>query len=193
MCIVHLNDYFLMKFTNIRMLFLIFLKQSLKTCGDEEILLFQTEFFSRIMIVVRIKNVNDQFRKIFLLYRLMVISSVKFIKLKICDRFCIPHTQCVYDMISISYDRHIIRNRQNRLIIFLHKFCFSRLRVIFKPDIPSEADFFCIFFSSDLERITFFEPVIRHFHLIPVFNLLFKHAVTITNAASISRIIQCCK
>ena len=94
MRIVHLNHYFSCSFTDISALFIL-LKQCLQTCGNEEILLFQSQFFSRIMIVVRIQYLNDRFRKILLLYRFMVISSVKFIQLEICDRFCI-HIRSVF-------------------------------------------------------------------------------------------------
>ena len=52
------------------------------------------------MVIVRIENINDQFCKVFLLYCFVIISSVKFIKFKVCDRFCIPYTQCIYYVIA---------------------------------------------------------------------------------------------
>ena len=171
------------------MFFLIFRDQRLQTCRNKEILLFQTKFFSRIMIVIRIEYINDQFCKVLLLYRFMIISSVEFIQLKVCNCFGIPHTKCIHNMVSVSYDRHIIRDCKNRFIIFLYEFCFSCFRIFLKTNISTKADFLCILFSSDLERISLFQPVIRHFHLISVFNLLLKHSVTITDSTSICRIV----
>ena len=175
------------------MLFFITLDQCLQTCGNEEVLLFQSQFFSRIMIVVRIQYLDDRLRKVLLLNRFVIISSVKRIQLEVCDRFRIPDTQCVHDMISISYDRHIIRDRKYRLKIFLDKFVSSGLRISFKPYFSAETHFFCILVSAQFKRIAIFKPVIRCFHLITVFDLLLEHAVAIPDSASIRRIVQCCQ
>ena len=143
------------------------------------------------MVIVRIENINDQFCKVFLLYCFVIISSVKFIKFKVCDRFCIPYTQCIYYVIAISNDWHIIRNCHDRLIVFLDKFIFSCNRIFLETDISAKTYFFCVLFTANLKRISFFQPVVRNFYLISIFDFLFEHSVTITDSTSICRVIQC--
>ena len=145
------------------------------------------------MIIIRIKNIYDQFRKIFLLYCLMIISSVELIQFEIRDRLCIPYTQCIYYVVAISNNRHIIRNCHDRLIVLLNKFIFSCNRIFLETDISSETYFLCILFTTDLERISFFQPVIRYFYLISIFNFLLEHTVTVTDSTAVCRIIQCRK
>ena len=145
------------------------------------------------MIVIRIKDINDQFCKVFLLYRFVIISSVKLIQLKICDRFCIPYTQCIYYMVTISNDRHIIWNCHNRLVILLNEYIFTCCRIFLKTDISTKAYFFCVLFTAYFKRISFFQPVIRNLYLISIFDFLFEHTVTVTDSTSVCRIIQCCK
>ena len=110
MGIIHLDHDFFMQFTNIVMIFFIPFDQRLQARRNKEILLFQTKLFSCVMIVIRIQNFYDCLCKIFLFHCLVIIATVKRIKLKICDCFCIPNTQCIHNMISISDDRHIVRN-----------------------------------------------------------------------------------
>ena len=145
------------------------------------------------MIVIRIKDINDQFCKVLLLYCFVIITSVKLIKFEVCNRFCIPYTQCIYYMITISYDWHIIRNSHNRLIIFLDKFIFSCYRIFLETDISAKAYFFCVLFTANFKWISFFQPVVRNLHLISIFDFLFEHSITVTDSTSVCRIVQCCK
>ena len=145
------------------------------------------------MIVIRIKDINDQFCKVFLLYRFVIISSVKLIQLEICDWFCIPYTQCIYYMVTISNDRHIIWNCHNRLVILLNEYIFTCCRIFLKTDISTKAYFFCVLFTAYFKRISFFQPVIRNLYLISIFDFLFEHSVTVTDSTSVCRIVQCCK
>ena len=145
------------------------------------------------MIVIRIKDINDQFCKVFLLYRFVIISSVKLIQLEICDWFCIPYTQCIYYMVTISNDRHIIWNCHNRLVILLNEYIFTCCRIFLKTDISTKAYFFCVLFTANFKRISFFQPVIRNLYLISIFDFLFEHSVTVTDSTSVCRIVQCCK
>ena len=54
-------------------------------------------------------------------------------------------------------------------------------------------NFFCIFRTTKFKWISIFQPVIRYFYLISVFDLLFEHTITITDTTSICTVIQCCK
>ena len=190
MCVVHLNRHFFIELAYVTVFLFILLEHCLQACGNKEILLFQTKLFSCIVIVIRIQYIYDQFCKILLLYGFVIISSVKCVQLEICNGFCIPHTQCIDHMVAVSYDRHIIWDRQYGFIIFLYKDIFSCLRIFVKMYISSEAHFFCIFLAAQLKRISFFEPVIRCLHLITIFYFLLKHSIAVTDSASVRRIIQ---
>ena len=145
------------------------------------------------MVVIRVEYVNDQFCKVFLLHCLVVISSVELIQFEVCDRFCVPYTQRIDYVVSISNDRHIVGNSENGLIILLDKDVFSSLRILLETDVSSETNFLCVLFSAEFKRISLFQPVVRHFNLVTVFNFLLEHTVTIADAASICRVIQRCK
>ena len=145
------------------------------------------------MVIVWIKDINDQFCKVLLLYCFVIITSVKLIKFEVCNRFCIPYTQCIYYVIAISDDWHIIRNCHDRLIVFLDKFIFSCNRIFLETDISAKTYFFCVLFTANFKWISFFQPVVRNLHLISIFDFLFEHSITVTDSTSICRIVQCCK
>ena len=145
------------------------------------------------MVIVWIKDINDQFCKVFLFYSFVVITSVKLIQFEICDRFCIPYTQCIYYMVTISNNWHVIRNGHNRLIIFLNEYVFTCSRVFLKTDISTKTYFFRVLFTANFKWISFFQPVVRNLHLISIFDFLFEHSITVTDSTSICRIVQCCK
>ena len=47
--------------------------------------------------------------------------------------------------------------------------------------------------AAKLERITVFQPLIRHLHLVAVFNFLLEHTIMVTDAAAVSRITKRCQ
>ena len=145
------------------------------------------------MIVIGIEDINDQFCQIFLFNCFMIISSVKLIQLEVCNGLRVPHTQGIYHMVAVSYDRHIVGNSQNGFIVLLNEFVLSCYRILFKTDISAEADFLRILFSAELKGVAFFEPVVRNLDLVAVPYLLFEHTVTVADAAAVRRIIQGCK
>ena len=175
------------------MFLLIAHKKCLEACGNKEILLFQTQFFSSIVIVARIEHVYDHLGKILLLYRMTVISTVECIQMEISNRFRIPDSQCIDNMVSISDDRHIVRHRTHRTVILLNKINALCHRIILDPDVTTEADLFCVFIPANLKRIAVLQPVVWHLYLIAVLNFLLEHSVTVADAASICRISQCSK
>ena len=193
MCIIHLDSYLFIELLDIVMFLLIFCNCCLQAGRYEEILLFQSQLFSGIVIVVRIKNLYDILCKILLFHCLVIITAVERIQLEVYDRLRIPDTKCIYHMIIVAYDWIIIRNCHNRLIILLFEMNIACLVVIFYTDISTETHFFGILRSSKLKRITIFEPVIRGLYLIAIFDLLLEHTVTVTDTAAISCVSECCK
>ena len=155
MGIVHLDDDFLVELPDVAVFLLIFRDQRLEAGGNEEILLFQPELFSGVVVIVRIEDIHDQLRQVLLLHCFVIVTSVKLIQLEVCDRLGVPYAQCVYHMVAVSDDRHIIGDRKDRLIIFLDEDIFSRLRVFLKTDISAEAHFLRVLFPAQLERVAF--------------------------------------
>ena len=139
------------------------------------------------MIIVRIQYLYQILGKVLLLYCLVVISFVKGIQLKYFYRLCVPDHQRIYHVIVITYDRHIIRYGNYRLIIPLHKLD-SAVRLCLCRNIPSKFYFIGILRSAQLERIAVLQPVVRNFHLITVLNFLFEHTVTVTDSTAVCRI-----
>ena len=65
--------------------------------------------------------------------------------------------------------------------------------IVFHPYIAAEFYLSGILRTADLKWIAIFQPVIRHFYLIAVLNLLLEHPVTIADAAAVSRITKRCQ
>ena len=191
--IVHLDRNFFIQFAHIFVFLFIFIKHNLKTGRYKEILLFQTKLFSCIVVVIWIKNLYDRFCKVFLLDRFMVFSSVKCIQFKVCDCLCIPDTQCIDYVVAISYDRHIIWNSKYGFIIFLDEIFFLGLFIILYTNGTTKTDFLCILVTTNFKRIAIFEPVIRYFYLIAIFDLLFEHTVAVTDSTAVSCVSKRCK
>ena len=141
------------------------------------------------MIIIGIKHLYDILRKVLLLYRSLIISFVKRIKLETFYRLRIPDTERIYDPVAVTDNGHIIRNRLNRLISFLNKIA-SAVFVDINVNISAEFYFFCVFRPSQFERIAVGKPYVRHFHLISVPDLLFEHTVTVTDPAAVSGVSQ---
>ena len=170
-----------------------FLNGSLDTCGNEEILLFQTQFLTCIVIVIGIEHIADILCKVFLLNRFSVVTFVEQVKLEFADSLCVPDSQGVDDLVVVTYDRHIVWDSQHRLVTFLYEIVSACGRVIFYLYIASEFYFFGIFRTAKLEWITVFQPVIRHFHLESVLNLLFEQTIVVTDPAAISTVAESCQ
>ena len=139
------------------------------------------------MIIVRVQHFYDIPCQVLLFHRSLIIALVKRIQLEALYRLCIPDPERIHNAVAVAYHRQIIRNRPYRLIALLTEIASSVL-VHIDIDITAKFDFFRILRSSQFKRIAVLQPVIRHFDLITVPDLLFKHAVAIADTASVSRI-----
>ena len=192
MGIVQLERNLLIELMDIVMLSHVLLYSFLYGCGDEEVLLLQTQLFTCIVIVVGVQNLYDITCQVLLLYRLLVITLVKGIQLEALYRLRIPDTQGVYNAIAITHDGEIKRNRLNGLIALLGKYV-SAVLIGMHTDIATEFHNFRILRSAQFERITIHQPVIGNLYLITVADFLLEHTITITDTAAICRISQRCQ
>ena len=186
MGIVHLEHYLLRQHMDIFILLFEFFNRHLQAGGVEEVLLLQAQFFAGVVIIIWVENFNKVLRQVFLFHCLLVISLVKGGQAERVNRLRIPDTECVDHVISIAYNRHIIRHCQNGLIAFLDK--HIALPVPDRLHITSEFYLRCIFRTAYFEWISVLQPFIRHFDLITVFNFLLEHAVVVADTAAIGRV-----
>ena len=77
MCIVHLEGCLLIELVDIAVLSLVLGNRLLDRRGDEEVLLLEPQLLAGIVVVVRIKNLDDVARQVLLLDRLLVVALVK--------------------------------------------------------------------------------------------------------------------
>ena len=104
------------------------------------------------MIIIRIKYFYDISCKVFLFNSLLVITLVKGIKLKALYCFRIPDTKGIYDAVTITYDRKIVRNCSYALITFLSEMV-SAVSVYMNIYITAELNLLRIFGSAKFKRI----------------------------------------
>ena len=144
------------------------------------------------MVIVRIKYFDKITRKILFFHCLIVIPAVERIQLKLLLWLCIPDHQRIYNMVSVSDDRHIIRNCKHRLIIHMLKF---QITILIGCFLHTSAKFHLITVlrSAKFERITVLKPGVRYFYLESVDDLLLKHTVTVADSTAVSCISKCCK
>ena len=193
MGIVQLECCLLIEFTDIFMALLIFFNCCLYTCRDEEVLLLQTQFLTCIVIIIRIKDINDVLCQILLLNSLLIITLVEGVKMEIIDRLCIPYTQGVDDVVVVAEHRNIIRDRTYRLVAFLNEIILLVLLIVLHTDIATEFYDLRILRAAQLKRVAILKPVIRYFYLITILDFLFEHTVTVTDTAAVCGISKRCK
>ena len=136
------------------------------------------------MVIVWIQNLNDIACKVFLFYGFLIISLVKGIQAEALYRLRIPDSQGV----DIADDRHIVRNSLYGLIAFLLEngtAVFIHIRAY--P--AAEFYLFCILGTAQLKGIAVSQPVVRHFYLITIADLLTEHTVTIPDTTAVCRIV----
>ncbi len=168
----------------------VFCHRFLYGCGNKEILLFQAQLFSCIMVIVRIKHFHDIAGKVLLLHRFLVVPLIEGFQLKAFHRLRIPDAQCIYNAVSIADDRQIIWNRRYALIAFLPEIVPAVFIHIY-IHIAAEFYFLGVFRPSQFKGIAVLQPVIGNLYLVSIPDLLLKHAVTVTDAAAIRGITQC--
>ena len=191
MGIVHLENCLLIELPDVAVMLFIFLDRCLKAGGYEEVLLFQTQLLTCHMVIVRVKHLYDIAGKVLLLHCLLIITLVERVQTKVHNGLRIPDTKGIYDVVVVSQDRHIVGNRLNRLVSLMDEAVGSCSGIIFHTDISAEMYFLGIFRTAQFEGVSVLQPVIRNLNLESVLDLLLEHTVMITDAASVSTVVQC--
>ncbi len=190
MSIVHLDTYFFIELSDIRMVLFISLDRSLQGSGYEEILLFQTELLAGIMMVCRIEHLAHGLCQVRILAASLVVAHVKAFQIEIIHRLGIPQTQRVNDAVLVADHGHVIGDSQHGLIALLYITGASVLIGLI-AGIAAEFDFLRMGASADLKGILIaVQPSVRNFLLIAVFDLLAEHAVFVADTTAVCMIAE---
>ena len=190
MCVVHLEDKLLGKLLDIIVGLQIFLDRRLKGSGDEEVLLFQAQLFTLIIVVIGIKNVADGLGQVFLLDGLLVVALVKGIELEALDRLSVPDSQGIDKAVAVADDRHIIGDSLDSAVSLKAVHVPAQFLVKVADGMSAEMYFLSILGAAQLKGISVLEPVVRNFLLEAVFNFLLEHSVMVADTAAVSGVVQ---
>ncbi len=190
MRVVHLEDDLLVELFDIVMGLQILLDHGLQGSRDEEVLLFETEFLTLIILIIGIEDIADGPCQVFLLDGLLIIALIKGIQLEGLNGLRVPDTKSIDKAVAVADNGKVIGNSLDCAVAFLFVHGPAQLLVVIGLDITAEMDFLGVLGSAQFERIAVLKPVVRHFLLVAVLDLLLEHAVVITDAAAVSRIIE---
>ena len=151
---------------------LVLFQNVLERCGAEEILLFQPQLFAFPGVVVRIENTGDILCIDGLSGSLQVLLLIEQVEVECMHRLCLPEAE-IADVPGLAADhRHIIRHGTNGLSLEFHQ--NSILVPAHRPGIAVA------------------HPVVRHFLLESVLEVLLEQTVLVADAIAIQRQIQRC-
>ncbi len=188
--VVELEDVFLRQLSQILVAgFQILLDHALDRSGDEEILLLQAQLLALHVVVAGIEDVADRAREVLLLHCLLVVALVEGLQVEQLDGLRIPDAQRVDEAVAVADDREIVRDSLDCRIAFLLEHRPAVLAGI-RRDVAAEVDLLLVLGPAQLERVAVREPVVRHFDLVAVLDLLLEHAVVVADAAAVRRVVQ---
>ena len=137
------------------------------------------------MIVIWIQYFYQITRQIFFFYRFIIFALIKRFEAEYFLWLCIPNHQGIYHIVIKTNDWHIVRYGNHRTVSLMDKAHIAILTLLCSH-IAAKVHFMCILRAFDFKWIPIFQPVIRYFFLVAIFNLLFKHTITVTDTAAIS-------
>jgi hypothetical protein len=140
MCVIQLNGDLIWEITPSVRSFFESANDILKSSTHKEILLLQTKSLPHHMIIIRIQNRRDIFRRFLLLYRLIIIPFIETRKIKLLGRLRRPQSNINTILCAESRDRIIIGHSQHFFAAFPNVLGFA-VRVSHFVDIAAELDF----------------------------------------------------
>ena len=151
--------------------------------GALEVLLHQTQFFTRLMVIVRVEDFRQFFGVNALLFGTQEIAVVEFSQVKRMRVLSLPQTQRLSHVVAVAQHRQIPgfagnHECRNPLTIFSH--------------FTAEAHLYVQRFIVAEPRVVATSPVIRRFHLLPVSERLAEQTVLIVQAVAGGRLTHGC-
>ena len=150
--------------------------------ADEEILLLQAQHLAMLRGVIRI-NVACDFLDL-----IDIVTQISRFDKVLCD-LCVPKTQRIGHFRIVTDDRHVIwhgTHYERRDVIDYG------LAILVEPHIYMSAELYVtgMLHFPHFPYVAVFQPDIRHFYLLVVFDLLLEEAILITDAVSVSGKVQ---
>ena len=143
----------------------------------EEVLLFQSQFFASLGLIIRVKHTCDILGRLSFTDSSKVIAFIKLFQTKLIVRSRAPKSQVICVVSVVAWDRCIISLRNDKLAAQPFSLLLTSLlelsSVSTKP--------YCVnnIRSLNLPGIALFQPVIRYFNLLMVFNDLLKYTIVV--------------
>ena len=189
MGIVNLNHIFLMEVFQRSICVQVVGDDTLNGCRNKEILLFQTQRFTFVMVVVRVKDFGNRFRHSLFLLCAEKITLCKQIHIQRRCGTGIPQPQGVDVFGSVTRNHHITRNGQNRCGVFMHHVQMSIVPEL--THIAVEMDFLRLFGFGQKPCRTDVFPVVGKFHLLSLNDFLLENAQFVTDGITRCGNVQC--
>lgn len=166
MCIIELNGVFLREFIPVIMFHFELVNKISDSSSTEEILLFQSKFFSFFSGVIGIQNTGQVFSSLPADNCSEIISLIKRLEIKFIARFRFPKSQTIAVKRVISWNWDIVGLSYHSLASFPLRPLNATLLVLFC--VPIKFNGISYILTWDLPRIASSQPIIRYFYLVPI-------------------------
>ena len=160
----------------------------LQRCGNEEILLAETEDLTFHMVVGGVKKLGKRFRVRVLLDRPHILTLCKELHIEVHDILCFPEAEVVDRFAAVTGDHDIVRNRLHLVVIDV---CDSEAAVIpFLVDSAAETNGECLIGTGNEPAFGAGDPNIGHFYLVAFDDLLLEKTVFVAKGEACSVVIK---
>ena len=183
MGIVDMQDVLVREVFECAVLGLVLCTDVLQGCGNQEILLLETQGLTLAVVILRIEDHGDGFRQCVLLQCLQILTGGEQLHVQ-CDRaLCLPQAQTRDVVGAVAGDRHIIRNCQNRRVIVVVD---DQLAVIVEVGVNRAADLDLagLIHCRNLPNLAGRQPGIRQLDLLAFYDLLLENAVLVADGVA---------
>ena len=183
MGIVDMQDVLVREVFECAVLGLVLCTDVLQGCGNQEILLLETQGLTLAVVILRIEDHGDGLCQCMLLQCLQILTGGEQLHVQ-CDRtLCLPQTQTRDVVGAVAGDRHIIRNCQNRRVIVVVD---DQLAVIVEVGVNCAADLDLagLIHCRNLPNLAGRQPGIRQLDLLAFYDLLLENAVLVADGVA---------
>ena len=187
--VVELEDILLGELSDIVMGLHVLLDRALDRRGHEEILLLETQLLALYVVVAGVQHVADRSREVLLLDGFLIFAAVKRVQLEAHDGLRVPDPQRIDEAVAVADHGQVVRDSLDSAVA-LQLVHGAAVPVLIVGHVAAEMHFLRVLGPAQFQGISVLQPVIRHFHLIAVADLLLEHAVVVPDTGAVSGIVQ---
>ncbi len=161
------------------------LKNGLYGSTDHEILLFDTQGLTLIVVIFRVQNLGQHLSVSLLLHRPKVRPLIEQFHVHVIRRFRLPQTKGVHGFAVITGNQHIVGDSPYDIRVFN-----GYLKSVIRPllfDLTAEFNFDRFILFSDQPASSGIQPAVGQFDLLSLDDALFEQPVFIQDAETGSR------